>query len=263
MAAMPQFTPATTYNGNMIRKEAVVSVNLLKKLKEEKESRTKGGIYHKMQIELTYNSNHLEGSRLSHDQTRYIFDTNTVAPEKDGQSINVDDIVETVNHFRCIDMVIDYAEADLSEAFIKGLHKILKTGTSDSNKSWFRVGEYKSLPNEVSGVETTPPEDVSMMMSKLLDSWNKRAGCGLEDILDFHHAFERIHPFQDGNGRIGRLIMFKECLKNDIVPFIITDDLKYFYYKGLKEWRNERGFLRDTCLTAQDRFKQYLKYFRI
>lgn len=238
-------------------------MNLLKRLKEEKDDGTKGGIYHKVQIELTYNSNHLEGSRLSHDQTRFIFETNTVAPEKDNQSLDVDDIVETVNHFRCIDMVIDYAESDLSEVFIKGLHGILKNGTSDSRKSWFRIGEYKSLPNEVGGVSTTLPEEVSTEMAKLLENWNRKTERDLEDILNFHYIFENIHPFQDGNGRIGRLIMFKECLKNDIVPFIITDDLKYYYYRGLKEWKSERGFLIDTCLTAQDRFEQYIKYFRI
>lgn len=234
---------------------------LLDYLRNEKKSKSKGGIYHKVQIELTYNSNHIEGSKLTHDQTRYIYETNTIGAE-DG-SLNVDDIVETANHFRCIDMVIEQAHLQVSEKQIKQLHYVLKSGTSDSRKEWFAVGDYKKLPNEVGGNETAGPEEVTEKMKMLIASYNDKKDKTLDDILDFHYQFERIHPFQDGNGRVGRLIMFKECLRNDIVPFIIDDDLKMFYYRGLSEWAQERGYLRDTCLTAQDRFKAYLDYFRI
>lgn len=235
--------------------------NLLEVLRREKKSRISGGIYHKIQIELTYNSNHMEGSQLTHDQTRYIYETNTIGIA--GQALNVDDIIETANHFRCIDMVIDEADHKLTERFIKELHAMLKSGTSDSRKEWFLVGDYKRLPNEVGGRETSLPENVADEMKQLLNSYNAGRRKTLEDILDFHVKFERIHPFQDGNGRVGRLIMFKECLKNGIVPFIIEDDIKLFYYRGLSEWNLETGYLRDTCLTGQDRFKQYLDYFKI
>ena len=234
---------------------------LLQILREQKAIRMTGGIYHKVQIELTYNSNHIEGSRLTHDQTRYIFETNTIG--LDNETISVDDIIETSNHFRCIDMVIEQAGSTLTEKFIKELHFVLKTGTSDSRKDWFAVGEYKKLPNEVGGSSTTLPENVVGEMRKLLADYNALPFKTFEEIIAFHVAFERIHPFQDGNGRVGRLILFKECLKNNIVPFIIEDNLKLFYYRGLKEWENEKGFLMDTCLTAQDRFKSYLDYFRI
>jgi Fic family protein len=234
---------------------------LLDILQEEKASKYSGGIYHKTQIDLTYNSNHIEGSRLTHDQTRYIFETNTIGVEN--EVLNVDDVIETVNHFRCIDMIIDNAKSNLTEKFIKELHLVLKTGTSDSRKDWFAVGEYKKLPNEVGGAETALPEEVSDRMKELLSKYNGKANKSLEDVLAFHVAFEKIHPFQDGNGRVGRLIMFKECLKHNIVPFIIEDNLKLFYYRGLKEWHKEQGFLTDTCLTAQDRYKVYLDYFRI
>lgn len=234
---------------------------LLEVLRLEKKGHISGGIYHKIQIELTYNSNHMEGSKLTHDQTRYIYETNTVG--MDGQILNVDDIVETANHFRCIDMVIDEANYILTEKFVKELHRLLKNGTSDSRKDWFVVGDYKKLPNEVGGKETTLPENVAIEMKQLLRDYNNREHKTLDDILDFHVQFEKIHPFQDGNGRVGRLIMLKECLKNRIVPFIIEDDIKMFYYRGLSEWSSEKGYLRDTCLTAQDRFKQYMEYFRI
>ncbi|WP_253289051.1 Fic family protein [Eubacterium sp. MSJ-13] len=235
--------------------------NLLDILKDERSAGYSGGIYHKTQIELTYNSNHMEGSQLTHEQTRYIFETNTIGVEN--KAINVDDIIETANHFRCIDMVIDNADIKLMESFIKELHLILKNGTSDSRKEWFNVGEYKKMPNEVGGMNTALPEEVEIKMQKLLVEYNDKKEKKLEDILEFHVRFERIHPFQDGNGRVGRLVMFKECLKYDIVPFIIEDDLKMFYYRGLTEWDNEKGFLTDTCLTAQDRYKAYLDYFRI
>lgn len=234
---------------------------LLDILKEEKRSQMHGGIYHKIQIELTYNSNHMEGSRLTHDQTRYIFETNTVGLTEEG--VRVDDIIETTTHFRCIDEIIENAKSRLSEKFIKRLHFVLKTGTSDAKKDWFAVGEYKKLPNEVGGNETTMPEDVAYEMKKLITDYNGKEKITLEDIIDFHVRFERIHPFQDGNGRIGRLIMFKECLKHGIVPFIIEDKIKLFYYRGLKEWDTEKGYLTDTCLSAQDKFKDYLTYFRI
>ncbi len=238
-----------------------IAISLLEILKEEKKNRISGGIYHKTQIELTYNSNHIEGSCLTYDQTRYIYETNTIGV--DGEAINVDDIIETVNHFRCVDIIIDNAKTILSEKFIKELHYSLKCGTSDSKKAWMTIGEYKKYPNEVGGIETTLPENVHKKIKSLLDEYNAKKVKKLEDILDFHVKFERIHPFQDGNGRVGRLIMFKECLKYNIVPFIIDDDLKMFYYRGLKEWNREKGFLLDTCLSAQDGYKAYLDYFRI
>lgn len=237
------------------------NATLLEKLKEEKNSKMSGGIYHKVQIDLTYNSNHIEGSRLTHDQTRYIFETNTIGISD--TAINVDDVVETANHFKCIDMIIDSAHLQLTEKFIKQLHFTLKNGTSDSRKDWFNVGQYKKLPNEVGGMETTLPEQVAKEVKALLEDYSRTKEKTFDDILDFHYKFERIHPFQDGNGRVGRLILFKECLRNNIVPFIISDEIKLFYYRGLKEWKSEKGFLRDTCLSAQDRFKTYLDYFKI
>ena len=234
---------------------------LLVVLRQEKEAKLKGSIYHKTQIDLTYNSNHIEGSRLTHDQTRYIFETNTIGIE--GESIRVDDIIETTNHFRCIDLIIDRAEERLTESLIKELHLILKSGTSDSRKDWFTVGDYKRLPNEVGGNETTAPEDVHREMQALLKEYNGKKQKSFEDIIDLHQRFEAIHPFQDGNGRVGRLVIFKECLANGYVPFIITEELKMFYYRGLREWNNVRGYLLDTCLAAQDNYKAVLDYFKI
>lgn len=236
-------------------------LTLLDILQEQKSSKYPGGIYHKTQIDLTYNSNHIEGSRLTHDQTRYIFETNTIGVEN--EVLNVDDVIETVNHFHCIDMIIDHAKSALTEKFIKELHLTLKSGTSDSRKDWFAVGDYKKLPNEVGGMETAFPEEVADKMKALLTEYNAKEEKTFEDILDFHVRFERIYPFQDGNSRVGRLITFKECLKYNIVPFIIEDNLKLFYYRGLKEWDNEKGYLTDICLTAQDKYKAYLDYFRI
>lgn len=231
-------------------------------MREQKNMRMKGGLYHKIQIDLTYNSNHIEGSQLTHDQTRYIFETNTIGVTKD-EALNVDDIIETANHFRCIDYIIDHAQEPLSEEMIKLLHGMLKGGTSDSRKTWFSVGNYKQLPNEVGGIETSLPEQVHSHMMALIDNYNGQPTHTLDDIIGFHHGFERIHPFQDGNGRVGRLIMFKECLANGIVPFIITDELRFFYYRGLNQWPHIKGYLRDTCLTAQDEMKRVLDYFRI
>ena len=234
---------------------------LLIALRQEMEAKLKGGIYHKTQIDLTYNSNHSEGSRLTHDQTRYIFETNTISIE--GESVRVDDIIETTNHFRCIDLIIDRAEERLTESLIKELHLILKSSTSDSRKDWFTVGDYKRLPNEVGGNETTAPEDVHREIKALFKEYNAKKRKSFEDILDLHQRFEAIHPFQDGNGRVGRLVMFKECLANGYVPFIITDELKMFYYRGLREWPRIKEYLRDTCLTAQDNYKAVLDYFKI
>ena len=234
---------------------------LLAILRDQKNSRLSGGIYHRVQIDLTYNSNHIEGSRLTHDQTRYIFETNTIGIT-DG-SVNVDDIVETTNHFRCIDSIIDNATHALSEKYIKELHLLLKSGTSDSRKSWFAVGDYKKLPNEVGNRETVAPEEVHDEISELIADYNALETVTFEDIIAFHVRFERIHPFQDGNGRIGRLLMFKECLKHNIVPFIIDESHKMFYYRGLSEWDYERGYLLDTCLSAQDKFRKVLQYFRV
>ena len=243
------------------KRQGKVPDDLLSRLRIEKESGMTGGIYHKIQIELTYNSNHIEGSRLTKDQTRYIFETNTIGVSD--SSVNVDDIIETANHFRCIDLVIDQAKYVLTEGFIKQLHLTLKNGTSDSRKAWFAVGDYKRLENEVGGIQTAKSEEVPQKMKELLKAYNRTKQKSLDELLQFHYDFERIHPFQDGNGRVGRLILFKECLRNDIVPFIIEDDIKEFYYRGLQEWKREKGYLRDTCLTAQDRFRKYMEYFGI
>lgn len=235
---------------------------LLQALKEQKDGKVKGGIYHRVQIELTYNSNHIEGSKLSKDQTRMIFETHTIAPVE-GSAVKVDDIIETVNHFRCVDYVIDHANDPLTEGLVKQLHRILKTGTVDSTRDWFAVGDYKRLPNEVGGIETSAPEDVAGDMRALLAWYSSQKKKDEECVIGFHQRFEVIHPFQDGNGRVGRLIMFKECLANNIVPFIIDEDLRFFYYRGLREWPHIKGYLLDTCLTAQDNFKDLLDYFRI
>lgn len=234
---------------------------LLAALRDQKEGKIKGGIYHRVQIDLTYNSNHMEGSRLTHDQTRYIFETNTIGMTE--SAVNIDDIVETANHFRAIDFIIDETDSKLTEAFIKKLHIILKSGTSDERKGWFKVGDYKLLPNEVGGNDTTSPENVSKEVKALLKDYNAKKHPSFEDIIDFHHRFEAIHPFQDGNGRVGRLIMFRECLRHGYVPFIITDELKMYYYNGLHNWPRIKGYLMDTCLTAQDYFKLLLDKFRI
>ena len=237
-------------------------INILEVLREQKNMKLKGNLYHNTQITFAYNTNHIEGSKLTEDQTRYIYETNTLLAEKDSIT-DLDDVLETSNHFKLVDYMLDIANKNLDEKMIKEFHKILKEGTSDSRKDWFAVGDYKKLPNEVGGTETVLPENVSAEMKKLLVSYNSRENITLDDIIGFHVQFERIHPFQDGNGRVGRLIMFKECLKHNIVPFIIEDKIKMFYYRGLKEWNYEKGYLTDTCLSAQDTFKTYLDYFRI
>ena len=242
-------------------KKQLSNNELLNALKEQKNIKLSGGIYHKTQIELTYNSNHIEGSTLTQEETRYIFETNTIGVKKG--TINVDDVVETANHFKCVDYIIDNALKPISESMIKELHFILKNGTSDSRKNWFNVGDYKKLPNEVGGEETCKPENVKKEMKKLLTSYNAIEKKSFEQILDFHKSFETIHPFQDGNGRVGRLLMFKECLANNIVPFIIDEKHKLFYYRGLKEWHTEKGYLTDTCLSCQDKYKAWLDYFKI
>ncbi len=234
---------------------------LLKALKEQKEGNIRGGIYHRTQVDLAYNSNHIEGSRLTMEQTRYIFETSTIGITD--EAVRVDDIIETNNHFRCFDFIIDHAQEPLTESMIKQLHRMLKASTSDASKTWFTVGDYKRLPNEVGGIETIEPKQVGKAIRELLKSYKAKKAVTLTDILDFHHQFECIHPFQDGNGRVGRLIMFKECLCHGIVPFIITDELKMFYYRGLHEWDIVQGFLTDTCLTAQDHYKALLDYFQI
>ena len=234
---------------------------LLARLREEMSARISGGIYHKVQVELTYNSNHMEGNRLTHGQTRLIFETATIGSE--GEGVRIDDVIEASNHFRCIDYVIAHADDALSESLLKDLHRMLKTATGDSDRDWFAVGDYKLLPNEVGGRETTAPEDVAREVRSLISSYEANCAPTLEDIVSFHVSLERIHPFQDGNGRIGRLVMFKECLRHGIVPFVIDDDAKLFYYRGLSRWDSERGWLMDTCLSAQDTFKGWLEYFRI
>ena len=260
-ASKTWYIPENASKPERSNKKKAKPFTLLDILQEEKKRKYSGGIYHKTQIELTYNSNHMEGSMLTHDQTRYIFETNTIGIEN--EIINVDDVIETANHFRCIDIIIDQARSPLSEKLIKELHLVLQNGTSDSRKEWFSVGDYKKLPNEVGGIETTAPEEVPANIRKLLAEYNSKRNKTIDDIINFHVNFERIHPFQDGNGRVGRLIMFKECLKYNIVPFIIEDNLKLYYYRGLKEWNTQKGYLIDTCLTAQDKYKTYLDYFRI
>ncbi len=253
--------PETASKPERLNKHDDTPKNLLSRLRAEKVAKLRGGIYHRVQIDLTYNSNHMEGSHLTHDQTRYIFETATIGIGD--EAISVDDIVETANHFRCIDFIIDTAERQLSERFIKEIHGMLKSGTTDSRMDWFAVGDYKRLPNEVGGMPTASPEEVHHRMKALLEDYNRPDEKSLEDLIDFHVRFERIHPFQDGNGRVGRLILFKECLKHGIVPFIIDERHKLFYYRGLKEWQHEKGYLMDNCLSAQDQFRAILGYFRI
>lgn len=247
--------------GDIMRLDNEASLNrLLHILREEKDMKLKGGIYHQTQIKLAYNSNRIEGSRLSEDQTRYIYETNTVDMEN-GKPARVDDIIETVNHFQCFDYMLDHAEDFLTELMIKEFHKIMKGNTSDSRKEWFNVGEYKMKPNMVGDKKTTPPSKVKKHMAQLLEEYHEKKNVFFEDIIDFHYRFESIHPFQDGNGRVGRLIMFKECLKHNVIPFIIDDLDKAYYYRGLNEYQEEKGYLTDTCLSAQDHYAELTRYF--
>lgn len=233
---------------------------LLEILKDEKETKRSGGIYHELQIEMTYNSNHIEGSKLTHDETRYIFETKTINSK---ETRKVDDIIETINHFKCIDLVIDLANYKLSESMIKQFHFMLKNNTTDSMDPTFKVGDYKLKENVVGGMATTLPKEVKIKMKQLLDNYNSKKDITINDIIEFHHDFEAIHPFQDGNGRVGRLIMLKECLKHNFIPILITDEIKMFYYRGLKNWPSEHGWLIDTCLSGQDKMESILKMFNI
>jgi len=253
--------PADAVKPSRKKRASRSAKTLLERMREEMQCRLSGGIYHKVQIDLTYNSNHMEGSHLTHDQTRYIFETNTIGVTDTG--INVDDIVETANHFKCIDLIIEGAQNALTEKSIKQLHRVLKSGTSDSRKPWFAIGEYKKLPNEVGGEATTAPEQVRDEVRALLAWYQSLPTVTLNDIVEFHVRFERIHPFQDGNGRVGRLIMFKECLRHNITPFIIDEEHKLFYYRGLAQWHLERGYLLETCRSAQDKFQKISEYFRV
>jgi len=236
-------------------------MNLLQVLQEEKNTGRKGGIYHQTQIKLAYNTNRIEGSKLSEEQTRYIYETNTLFIKKGESTANVDDILETVNHFSCFEYLLDVATEPLSEEHIKKFHSLLKHNTSDSKKTWFKVGGYKLRANIVGGLETSSPSKVPADMAKLLESYHKIPTISINDIVDFHYRFEIIHPFQDGNGRVGRLILFKECLANNIVPFIIEDEHKFFYYRGLSEYLKIKEYLLDTCLSAQDEYKRMISYF--
>ena len=233
---------------------------LLTLLKEEKEMKLKGGLYHQTQVKLAYNSNRIEGSILSEEQTRYIYETNTIEAAKE-EATPVDDIIETINHFQCFDYMIDVAEQDLTENLIKEFHRLMKCNTSDSRKDWFNLGDYKARPNMIGDSKTTPPKKVNGEMAKLLADYRMLDIVGFEDIVEFHYRFESIHPFQDGNGRVGRMIMFKECLRWDVTPFIIDEKFKLFYYRGLKEFPNEKGYLIDICYSVQDEYKKLINYF--
>lgn len=235
---------------------------LVERLKDEKLHKISGGIYNKLQVDMAYNSNHIEGSMLTHDQTRYIYETHTF---ESTDPVRVDDVTETINHFRCFDYMLDHYDEPLSEDFIKHLHYLVKSNTFSAQSAEAVIGDYKKLPNDVGEIQTSQPEDVHQNMSALIHKYNRKAKSDFDDILGLHADFEHIHPFYDGNGRVGRLIMFKECLKNDIVPFIIMDNYKFYYLRGLHEWQtgHEKGYLRDTCLLMQDNMKEELKYFKI
>lgn len=240
----------------------ISKINILEVLREQKNMKLKGNLYHNTQITFAYNTNHIEGSKLTEDQTRYIYETNTLIAEKDSIT-NLDDVLETANHFKLVDYMLDIADKKLTEEIIKEFHKILKEGTSDSRKDWFVVGNYKKLPNEVGGLKTTDPKNVEQNMKKLIEWYDSLKQVTINEIIEFHAKFEKIHPFQDGNGRVGRIIMFKECLKNNIIPFIILDKDKLFYYRGLNQYQSnkEKGYLIDTCLNAQDQYINSIEYF--
>jgi len=234
--------------------------NVVAYLQEEKQAKRKGGLYHKTQVNFAYNSNRIEGSKLTEEQTRYIFETRTIG-FKDQEAVPVDDIIETSNHFVAFDYLLDTVEKPLSNEIIKAFHRILKTGTSDAVKEWFKVGEWKKLPNEVGGTATSLPQNVETDMNKLNNRYHSLPEISFEDIVEYHYHFEKIHPFQDGNGRVGRLVMFRECLRNNIIPFVIDDNHKQFYYRGLKEFETVRGYLIDTCRSAQDVYTKWITYF--
>ena len=240
----------------------ISKINVLEVLREQKEMKLKGNLYHNTQITFAYNTNHIEGSKLTEDQTRYIYETNTLLAEKDSIT-DLDDVLETANHFKLVDYMLDIADKKLTEKMIKEFHKILKEGTSDSRKDWFIVGDYKKLSNEVGGLKTTEPKNVERDMKKLLEWYESLKQKTINEIIEFHAKFEKIHPFQDGNGRVGRIIAFKECLKNNIVPFIILDKDKLFYYRGLNQYQTnkEKGYLIDTCLNSQDQYTEMIKYY--
>ena len=238
----------------------ISKINVLEILREQKEMKLKGNLYHSTQIIFAYNTNHIEGSTLTEEQTRYIYETNSLLSEKE-TIINLDDIIETVNHFKIVDYMLDVADEELTEEMIKEFHKMLKEGTSDSRKEWFNVGDYKKLANEAGNMKTSLPKNVQKDMVKLMQWYNSLEKITIEDIIEFHYRFEYIHPFQDGNGRVGRIIIFKECLKNNIIPFIILDKDKLFYYRGLKEYKREKGYLVDTCLNAQDQYTKMIEYY--
>lgn len=246
---------------DVVEPAAAPRAGLLERLRAEKAQGIKGGIYHRLQVDLTYSSNRIEGSRLTEDQTRLIFETRTL--DASDEPVRVDDVVETSNHFRAVDAVIDHAGRPLTAEILKELHRILKASTGDASTSWFAVGDYKRVPNEVSGMPTTPPEEVAGQIDALLARYRPAEVHTLGEIVELHVRFERIHPFQDGNGRVGRLAMLHECLASDVVPFVITDDMKAFYYRGLREWDSQPGFLLETCRAAQDRFAEHLDYFRV
>lgn len=244
------------------KKFDISKINVLDILREQKNMKLKGNLYHNTQITFAYNTNHIEGSKLTEDQTMYIYETNTLLAEKDTIT-DLDDVIETANHFKLVDYMLEIADKKLTEKMIKEFHKILKEGTSDSRKDWFIVGDYKKLPNEVGGLKTTEPKNVERDMKKLLEWYESLKQKTINEIIEFHSKFEKIHPFQDGNGRVGRIIAFKECLKNNIVPFIILDKDKLFYYRGLNQYQTnkEKGYLIDTCLNTQDQYLGMIKYF--
>lgn len=229
-------------------------------LVDEYEAHRKGGLYHKTQVQLAYNSNRIEGCKLTEEQTRYIFETRTIG-FKDQEAVPVDDIIETANHFVAFDYLLRTVGEPLTEELIKEFHRILKTGTADAQKPYFNVGDYKKLANEVGGHETCKPADVEKNMHLLNDWYSSLSDVTIRDLAEYHWRFESIHPFQDGNGRVGRLLLFRECLRNGIMPFVIDNEHKLYYYRGLSEFKQTPGFLIGTMQTAQDVYEAWISYF--
>jgi Fic family protein len=251
----------TSFSSNFAATFSIERMNsILLYLLDEKQAKRKGGLYHKTQVSLAYNSNRIEGSKLTEEQTRYIFEARTIG-FKDEEAVPVDDIIEASNHFVAFDYLLDAVAQPLSNELIKKLHHILKSGTFDATKAWFRLGDWKKLPSEVGGAPTTLPQNVEPEMKKINDWYNAISQISFENIVEYHFRFERIHPFQDGNGRVGRLVMFRECLRNSFTPFIIDEQHKQFYYRGLREFASTRGYLLDTCLLAQDAYAEWARYF--